>query len=44
MSRNKKYCYIQFQFKYKTEQNEEVYVVGNVDDLVHIKSREISHW
>lgn len=33
MSRNKKYCYIQFQFKYKTEQNEEVYVMGNVDDL-----------
>lgn len=33
MSRSKKYCYIQFQFEYKAEQNEEVYVVGNVEDL-----------
>lgn len=33
MSRSRKYRYIQFQFEYKTERNEEVYVTGNVDDL-----------
>ena len=32
-NRNRKYCFLQFQYEFETLPNEEVYVVGNVEEL-----------